>query len=306
MTNIWFLDEESRSRWILYRVKKHVLEAETDFCTVRIMDTESLGRILVLDSKIQSAELDEHIYHEALVHPAMTAHSNPRRVLILGGGEGATLREVLKHGCVQQAIMVDINKQLVEICRKYLPAWHRNAFRDKRARIIFDDAADFIREAREKFDVIISDISDPEEGSPAAFFYTKEFFTLVKGRLKPDGIFVSQATEIFYDGSGIHPIINRTAARVFRVAESFCEFIPSFSSMWGFIAGTQGLSLKGLERKSVTGRLKERGVKTDFYSAAMHARMFILPPAAQKAITGEKKISTRKNPATVYSGSRGL
>jgi len=301
MTNSWFLDEESRNRWIAYRLRRTVLQTRTRFCRVQILDTAALGRILVLDDKIQSAELDEAIYHEALVHPAMTAHPEPRRVLILGGGEGATLREVLKHRCVERAVMVDIDGELVEICRKHLPSWSAGALRSPRARVVIGDAVRYVLRRPGTWDVIIADISDPEEGSPAGVIYTREFYRALRPRLRPGGIFVTQATEIFYDGTGIHPILRATLASVFKRASSYAEYIPSFSSLWGFVAASDLAVVDGLDRAAIEKRLKERRVQTSYYNAAMHARMFLLPPAVRKRLAREKRLSTKKRPAFVYT-----
>jgi spermidine synthase len=304
MTNNWFRDEESRDRWIFYRLRRTVLQTRTRFCNVQILDTASLGRVLVLDDKIQSAELDEAIYHEALVHPALTAHPEPRRVLILGGGEGATLREVLKHRCVERAVMVDIDGELVEICKKHLPAWNAGAFRSRRARVVIGDAVRFILRRPGTWDVVIADISDPEEGSPASVIYTREFYRAVKRRLRPGGLFVTQATEIFYDGSGIHPVLRATLASVFGRAESYAEYIPSFSSLWGFVAASDGSAVEGLHRDLIARRLRQRRVRTSYYGADMHGRMFILPPAVRRRLAREKRLSTKKRPAFVYTPGR--
>ena len=301
MSNNWYVDEESRHRWIWYRIRRHTLSTRTDFQDVDILESHSMGTLLVLDGKIQSAEFDEYVYHEALVHPVMVAHPNPRRILILGGGEGATLREVLKHGCVRRAVMVDLDEELVRLCKKHLKKWHCGAFDDRRARLVFDDATKFAATSKDTFDVIITDISDPEANSPATSCYTREFYGDLKKRLAPGGIFVTQATEIFLDGDGIHSVLNNTARCVFGNAESYGEFIPSFTSLWGFVAASPTLSLRSLDAGTISTRLRERKVRTAFYTPKKHAGMLILPPRVEKRIAREKKLSTKKNPAAVYS-----
>jgi len=297
----WFLDEESRERWIFYRVNAHVLAARTRFQQVRIIDTGALGRVLVLDDKIQSAALDEHIYHEALVHPALTAHPAPARVLILGGGEGATAREVLKHRCVREAVMVDIDGELVELCRRHLPGWHAGALRSPRLRLVVADALAFVPACRERFDAIVCDVSDPEPGSPACRIYTKGFYEALARLLAPGGVFVTQATEIFYDGSGIHSVINRTVKRALGRAESYCEYVPSFSSLWGFVAAGGSGPLGALDAATIRARLRERRVRTRYYGAETHARIFCLPPEVRARIAAERRVSTARRPAFVYS-----
>jgi spermidine synthase len=268
---------------------------------VRIIDTHALGRVLVLDDKIQSAALDEHIYHEALVHPALTAHPSPSRVLILGGGEGATAREVLRHRCVREAVMVDIDGELVDICRRHLPAWHAGALRSPRLRLVVGDALAFVPACRERFDVVICDISDPEPGSPACRIYTKGFYERLGRLLAPGGLFVTQATEIFLDGSGIHAVIHATVKKALGRAESYCEHVPSFSTLWGFVAAGGSAPLGALPAATIRARLRSRRVRTRYYNAETHARLFCLPPEVRRRIESERRVSTVRRPAFVYS-----
>jgi len=148
-SNEWFMDSESEHRIIFHRTKEQIVSAQTPFQTVKIIDTYYLGRILVLDNKIQSAESDEFIYHESLVHPSMVLHGKPQNVLILGGGEGATLREVLRYKSVNKATMVDIDQVLVGLCEKHLAKWHNGAFKDPRVELVFDDAMQYVKQTQE-------------------------------------------------------------------------------------------------------------------------------------------------------------
>jgi len=175
-SNEWFLDYESEHKVISHRIKEQVVSTKTQFQNVKILDTYYVGRVLVLDNKLQSLESDEYVYHECLVHPPVIDAQRRDKVLILGGGEGATLREVVRYKDVKEIIMVDIDEELVKLSEKYLPTWHKGAFRDKRVRLIFDDAVKFVEQTDEVFDVVIMDITDPLEEGPAALMYTQEFF----------------------------------------------------------------------------------------------------------------------------------
>jgi spermidine synthase len=135
-----------RGERIAYEVTATLLEIQTTYQAVGIYDTVSYGRALFLDGKIQSAEQDEFIYHEALVHPGLVCHPAPRRVLIAGGGEGATLREVLRHNTVQEAVMVDLDAEVVEAARRHLTKWHAGAFTDPRTRLLHADARAYLEE----------------------------------------------------------------------------------------------------------------------------------------------------------------
>ena len=180
---------ENVSKYSLYivKVKNVILTTKTKYQEVQIIELEEYGRALILDGYIQSAEADEYIYHETLVHPVMVTHPNPRRVLIIGGGEGATLREVLKHGCVEEAVMVDIDGELVELAKKYLDFMHQGAFSDPRAKVIISDGMKYVNECGSSvFDVVIIDLTDPYSSEIAKSLYTKEFYTDVKNILKED------------------------------------------------------------------------------------------------------------------------
>jgi spermidine synthase len=286
MHNKWFLDKESEYRWIYHRVKKHVLSTKTRFQQVEIIDTYNLGRVVILDSKIQSAESDEFIYHEALVHPAMITHPKPENILILGGGEGATLREVLRHPVVKEVIMVDIDEEFVNICKNYLKKWHRGSFNDKRVKLIFADAKEYIKETKSKFDIIIADISDPVEKSPAQLLYTKEFYSSIKKALAPEGIFVTHATEVYYNfDKSIFTEIFRTLTEIFSIAEFYYEYVPSFSSLWAFIVGSLKYSPKKISSTAVSNRLKKRRLEDLlYYDGETHKRLFSLPKCLKKLL----------------------
>ena len=146
-----------------------------------------------MDGKTQSTERDEHIYHESLVHPAMLSHPNPRTVFIGGGGEGGTLREALSHRSVERAVMIDLDREVVELCRTYLPRHHQGSFDDPRVELLHQDAREYLANSRETFDVMVMDLVDPLEGGTAYLLYTTEYYDIIKARLGPQGVMVTQS-----------------------------------------------------------------------------------------------------------------
>jgi spermidine synthase len=282
----WFIDKDSRHRWIYHGIKKCILSAKTKFQQVEILDTYDLGRLVVLDNKIQSAEADEFVYHETLVHPAMVAHPAPKNVLILGGGEGATLREVLKHRSVEKVVMVDIDEEFVNLCKKYLKDWHQGSFDDKRLELIFADAKEYIRKMKSFFDVVIADISDPLEKGPAQELYTGNFFSSVERALVPDGIFVTHTTGVFYTSNkNINTNILKTLTDIFPFTDFYYEYIPSFSSLWGFAACSQKYSPQRLSPAVVDKRLKKRNLDSlSYYDKETHTRLFHLPKFLRRSL----------------------
>ena len=302
--NEWFLDSENQHRIILHRTKGQVALTKTEYQTAKIVDTYCLGRILILDNKIQSAESDEFIYHESLVHPPMIHHGGPERVLILGGGEGATLREVLRYKSVRHVTMVDIDKKLVELCDEHLQKWHCGSFHDHRVNLIFDDAMKYVGRTKDKFDVIIMDISDPVQGGPADVIYTREFFQIVRDLLISNGIFATQAVEVFYDSSDLHSILHNTLAASFITVESYCEYIPSFGSMWGFLICSQRESRASALSPAAIDMALKKNLSNDlkYYDGTTHQRLFALPKVLRHSLNNQTKISTVSNPINVCAG----
>src|SRR4030043_2399246 len=159
----WLYDEVSPDLAQLHRIKKAIYSGRTEFQSVEIVDTRSFGVCLVLDGKIQASERDEFIYHEALVHPAMLSHPCPETVFIAGGGEGATLREVLSHKTVKQAVMIDIDEEVIATCKRFLPDYSQGAFEDERTELYHTDARDYLAKCGDTFDIIIIDLPEPIE-----------------------------------------------------------------------------------------------------------------------------------------------
>ncbi|HUY34168.1 MAG TPA: fused MFS/spermidine synthase [Pirellulales bacterium] len=218
-----------------YRLSSVVYSGKTAFQNVLIADTYNFGRTLMLDGAIQSSGDDEAIYHELLVQPAMLRHPNPRDVLIIGGGEGATLREVLVHRSVQSATMVDIDREVVELCKEHLRAWHQGAFEDRRARLVYDDGRKFVTDSDGRYDVVIIDVVDMLDNGPAQALYTRQFYELLRRRLRPDGIVVVQGLEFSFLDDKPHAALARTLRAVFPEVHSCRVHVPSFLSCWGFL-----------------------------------------------------------------------
>src|SRR3989338_9015718 len=229
----WFFDNLSPEEGHIHGIKKTLYSGKTEYQSMEILETGSYGKCLILDGKMQSTEVDEFIYHEALVHPAMLTHPKPESVFIVGGGEGATLREVLRHKTVKRAVMVDIDKEVVDRCRELLPEYHQGAFDDPRAELRYMDARKYLEETSEVFDVIIIDISEPVEEGPAYLLYTKEFYDLVFERLSEGGLIALQAGT-----TAIHYLLNfsavcHTLKAVFPIVTPYHASLPSFGLPWG-------------------------------------------------------------------------
>lgn len=230
----WVVDGDTASDVQLLRVKRTLVSRRTRYQQLEIVDTEAYGRTLLLDGQVQSSERDEFLYHEALVHPALLLHASPHRVLILGGGEGATLREVLAHRSVREAHMVDIDREVVAACREHLPMFSRGSFEDPRTRLVFDDARAELERSEQSFDVIVQDVTDPAEAGPAAALFEPSFFELVQRRLAPGGLFVVQCGSASVTQLGVLAATLEKLRSVFGGVAPYLTTVPSFAAPWSF------------------------------------------------------------------------
>eukprot|EP00003_Mantamonas_plastica_P019756 TRINITY_DN3209_c0_g1_i5.p1 TRINITY_DN3209_c0_g1~~TRINITY_DN3209_c0_g1_i5.p1 ORF type:complete len:255 (+),score=63.59 TRINITY_DN3209_c0_g1_i5:76-840(+) len=198
VSHLWFSEWNTSTWGVMLSIQDLLFQGQSDFQKIQILQTDTFGKGLVLDGMMQSCQNDEFIYHEALVHPAMIMHENPKRVFIGGGGEGCTAREVLRHKSVEKLIMCDIDQTVVEMCRDLLPEFHQGALdaaNDPRVELVYDDAYKYLVEYDgEPFDVMIFDFCDPQEGGPAFTLYSLEYYKEVaKKLLAPGGVFVTQS-----------------------------------------------------------------------------------------------------------------
>jgi spermidine synthase len=222
--------------WDVYThgITKILAHRKTLYQEMYIVETGAFGRGLVLDGKWQSCTADEFIYHEALVHPGLIAHQDPQSVLVLGGGEGATIREVLRWQSVKKVTMIDIDGEVVEACKQHLGQMHQNAFADPRVDLKIADALKVLDDTTETWDVIISDLSDPIESGPSFALFTKEYFTKLKGVLNPGGYVMVQAGPISPPEIQDHARLVNTLKAVFKHTVSLSAPTPSYGRSWGF------------------------------------------------------------------------
>ena len=283
------------------RIRQTYYSGRTPFQDVVVMEGAAFGRSLVLDGKTQSTEVDEFAYHEGLVHPSMIAHDGPRSVFVAGGGEGATIREVLKHNTVDRVVMVDIDRKVVELCREHLPNHHRNSFDDFRVELIHDDCLSYLERNAERFDVFIIDVPDPLEAGPAYLLYTQEFYSLLRERMNPHGMMVAQSGPTgpsFYEQC--FSAVANTVSSVFPVVALSETFVPSFGSTWGFVIGSLGPDPAKLTVEEVDRRLPERVVgELRYFDGTTLKGMVSVPKYLRTSVAGEQRIITRDNPLFV-------
>lgn len=267
----------SNKTYNIMPLKKIIVRKKTKYQDVIIADLDEYGISLILDGYIQSTESDEHIYHEVLVHPAMVTHPKPEKVLVIGGGEGATVREVLKHNTVKHVVMVDIDGELIELAKKYLECMHKGAFYDPRLKLIIADGKEYVETTNEKFDVVILDLTDPYSSALSLELYKEKFYRKVRDILIDDnGIIVTQAGSSFFF-ENIYRKVLEAVKSAFPLIREYNVWIPSFSYACNFILASLKLDPLNLTVEQVERILKERNVNTKFYNARTHIAILNTP-----------------------------
>ncbi|XP_038890496.1 thermospermine synthase ACAULIS5-like [Benincasa hispida] len=252
----WFEEQlEDDLKWS-FAVNRILHAATSEFQDIVLLDTKRFGKALLLDGKLQSAEKDEFIYHESLVHPALLLHHNPKTVFIMGGGEGSTARETLKHKDIEKVVMCDIDRDVVNFCRAHLKE-NQDAFQDEKLHIIFDDAKAGLEGRPEKFDVIIGDLSDPHEGGPCNHLYTKSFYEeVIKPKLNDNGIFVTQAGPAGILSHEVFSSIYNTVKHVFKYVIAYTAHVPSYADSCGWVLACDHPI--ELDMEDLNNRIRER------------------------------------------------
>lgn len=226
------------------RIDNIMVKGKTPFQEYLFFKSKVHGVCISLDGDIQSCESDEHIYHEALVHPAMLSHPSPQTVLIMGGGEGATAREVLAHKSVKKVVMVDIDEEFVKLCKTHIPSWGERAFNDKRLHVLYMDIKEYLLSCSEKFDVVIGDLIDVDDwDSPAAFLYGENLYKSLKPLLNENAIIATQGGALDTQTSTNHKHIREMMRCVFKDVRSYGVIVPSFYHLWGYIIASDNLSV---------------------------------------------------------------
>ncbi|MBI4637839.1 MAG: fused MFS/spermidine synthase [Candidatus Rokubacteria bacterium] len=299
----WFFETTTATEGHMHAIVRTVVSAQTKFQQVEILETASYGKCLVLDGRIQSSQADEFIYHEALVHPGLLATAGrPETALVIGGGEGATLREILKYPSIRRALMVDIDGEVVDLCRRHLPEMHRGAFDDPRTEVRHEDARAYLEKTADRFDFITIDLVEPLEEGPACMLFTREFYTLVRDRLTPGGAMTMQAGMTKVGELGFFTAIHRTLGEVFPIVAGYQTFVSCFGTPWGFITATKKVDPRRLDAPAVEALIAERLASAkalEYWDGLTHQHAFGLPKHLRAAIDAQTRIVTDAHPLIV-------
>ena len=263
-------------------LKKLLFSEQSEYQLVEVYETDTWGNLMTIDGMVMLSEKDEFVYHEMLAHVPLFTHPNPERVLIIGGGDGGTAREVMKHPSVKQVDMVEIDKTVVDASKLHLPGV--GDFENPKLNVLYEDGIAFIKSVKDPYDVIIIDGSDPV--GPAEGLFTKDFYAYCKDALSDDGIISTQTESPWVES--YYPSMKKVfnaLDELFPVAKMYLSFIPLYpAGMWSMGLASKGgspLDDEVIRRAESSGNL----LKTlKYYNPEVHQGSFALPNFVKKVI----------------------
>ncbi|KAK9367009.1 Spermine/spermidine synthase-domain-containing protein [Lipomyces kononenkoae] len=283
----WFReisDELWPGQAMTLRVNQILHVEKSKYQDVLVFESSNYGNVLVLDGVIQATERDEFAYQEMITHLAMFNHPNPKRVLVIGGGDGGVLREIVKHESVEEAILCDIDECVIRVSKKYLPSM-AVGFQHPKVKVFVEDGFKFLAAYKNHFDVIITDSSDPE--GPAESLFQKPYFELLHDALTEKGVISTQAENIWLHMPLIRDL-KRACSEVFPVAEYAYTTIPTYpSGQIGFMVCSKDPERKVDTPTRVTDLAKEKEIFR-YYNADIHKAAFVLPTWARSFLSSSK------------------
>lgn len=270
---LWFTENHTKNVRFSMRISKQLYSAKSDFQLIEIFDTKEFGRALILDGFLMLTQKDEFIYHEMIVHTAMATNKDIKRVLVIGAGDGGTIRELTRYHSIESIDMVEIDGMVVESCKKFLPQT-ASKMTDFRVNVLIEDGLKFVRTKTDEYDLVIVDSTDPF--GPGEGLFTKEFYGNCHKALKPNGILINQHESPYYknDARAMQRAHNKIEA-IFPVCKVFQAHIPTYpSGHWLFGFASKGIDpIADLQADYWNGL----GLKTNYYNTELHKGCFALP-----------------------------
>ena len=270
---LWFTEKHTENVKFSIQVDKQIYSSQSEFQRIDIFESPEFGRFLTLDGYMMLTEKDEFIYHEMMVHVPMAVHPNVKKVLVIGGGDGGTIRELIRYPFIEEIDLVEIDEEVVDACIRYLPQT-ACSFQDKRVKCFYEDGLKYIRKYENVYDLILVDSTDPF--GPGEGLFTKEFYGNCFKALKEDGIMVNQHESPFYKEDAY--AMQRAHKRIvesFPISKVYQAHIPTYpSGHWLF--GFASKKYHPIEDQRAE-EWKSLNLKTRYYNEQLHAGAFALP-----------------------------
>lgn len=258
-----------------YRVQRRLETLRSPHQRIEVFETRQFGKLFRLDGAFMTSERDEFFYHEPIAHCAAIAHPAPRSALVIGGGDGGSSEELLKHPSIERVVMAELDAEVIRIARQYLGEVHRGAFDDPRLQVHVGDGFEFTRQSGEKFDLIVLDLTDPD--TPAARLYTPDFFRMAQQALAPGGAITLHLGSPVYQPERVRALLADLQS-VFPIVRPMGLFIPLYGAYWGLAVVSQTLDVCAVSPEQVAERLVQRQIADlRLYNAQMHGALFALP-----------------------------
>jgi spermidine synthase len=269
--NVWFTELHQNRVGLTIKIKQLLYSGESPFQRIDILDTYEFGKMLVLYGSIMITEKDEFVYHEMLGHVPMFTHPAPKEVLVIGGGDGGTVREVLKHPQVERVTLVEIDEMVVRKSQEYFPEV-AGKLSDPRARLLFEDGEKYLASTQEKFDIILCDASDPI--GPAEVLFQKDFHQMAYDKLTEDGIFVTQSESPFFHQRTLRKMYENLN-KIFPLVRVYWAYIPTYpSAIWSFTLCSKKYDpLQDFDE----ARYQKVSPVTKYYNEGIQRAAFVLP-----------------------------
>lgn len=289
-------DEQFMYEWLnkdygfFLRSSGRVADSQTEFQHLEIHDTPQFGKLFRLDGCFMTSERDEFHYHENLIHPALTAHVAPKRILIIGGGDGGSSEEALKHPSVEQVTLVELDARVVEVAKEHLQEVHHGVFDNPKLRLVIDDGLKFIAKTTEKYDLIVLDLPDPI--GPAAALYEAAFFADCKRALAPGGVLTLHMGSPVSRPEHVRDIYRRLAAE-FAIVRPYVMFVPLYGALWSMASCSDTLDPVKVSAEEIDRRIVRRDLAhLQYYNSATHHAVFALPNFVRDLTVGLRSSPT--------------
>ncbi len=269
--NQFFTEFHDKGTGIIFKIKRELFSAKSPYQEIKIFDTETFGRMLVLDGLVMLTERDEFVYHEMLVHPAFSFKEQVKKAGVIGGGDGGTVREILKYPDVESVLLIEIDKMVVEVSKKYLE-FTSSRLKDERVSIYYEDGVKYLNERNERFDLLFVDSSDPV--GPAVALYSLDFYKSIKKNLKDDSIVVFQSESPWYHLDVIREQI-KNLRKLFKEVRLYLAPVPTYpGGFWSFTIATDTEFV--VKRNYIPEGLK-------YYNKSIQEHLFALPEFIKNA-----------------------
>jgi spermidine synthase len=265
---LWFTEKQTEHFGITARIVRTHHTEQTDFQKLDMVETAEFGNMLILDGMVMTTQKDEFVYHEMVTHPALNTHPNPKHVLVVGGGDGGAIREVLKHPSVEKAVLVEIDGKVIEYSKKYLPEI-AGKLDDPRVEVLVDDGFMHIHNHKNAYDVIMVDSTEPV--GPAAKLFERGFYQGIYEALKDEGIFVAQTDNPWFKGDLIKKVF-ADVKEIFPITRLYTANIPTYpSGLWTFTLGSKKYDPLQVKIEEI------KELDTKYYTPELHHAAFVLP-----------------------------